>query len=88
MEHDAAFPIEPFEVSRNAIVYGPDMHMKIGIPGRKNTMMMPGVEADYFHRLVGDGKVKFGFCVPFGIVSSPASIIQDMEGRLGDKTIQ
>src|SRR5262245_65786565 len=88
IHHDAAFPVKPLEVSRNAIVYGPDVHMEIGIPGRKNTTMMPRVKADYFHRLVGDGKVKFGFCVPFGIVCSTAPIPEDVEGRLGGKTIQ
>ena len=70
MEHDAAFPIEPFEMARKAVVHGPNVHMEIGIAKRKNAAMIPGVKPDYFHRLVGDGKANFGFFVPFGIMSS------------------
>jgi hypothetical protein len=35
--------------------------MEIGIPGRENATMVPGVKADYFHRLVGNRKTNFGF---------------------------
>ena len=63
IEHDAMLPIELLKVSRKAIVYGPNMHMEIGIPRRKNAAMVPGVKPDYFHRLVSNGKTNFGFFV-------------------------
>ena len=47
MEHDAVFPIEPFEVSRKAIVHGPNVHMEIGIAKRKNAVMMPGIKPNH-----------------------------------------
>src|SRR5262245_30072225 len=87
-KHDAMFPVKYLKMSRKAVVHGPNVHMEIGIAKRKNVVMMPGVKSDHFHRLVGDGKANFGFFLPFGIMSSPALIKENMEGRLRDKTIQ
>jgi hypothetical protein len=63
IEHDAMLPIKHLEVSRKTIIYGPNMHMEIGIPRRKDAAMVPGVKPDYLHRLVSNWKPNFGFFV-------------------------